>query len=59
MADGKDGDGKGTYVNIQTNTDSIANADSIFEKMIINQKKSRDCYRGPIFPCKETKYILC
>ena len=34
MADGKDGEGKGVYVNIQTNTDSIANLDNMFEKMI-------------------------
>ena len=40
MADGKDGDGKGAYVNIQTITDSIANPDTMFEKMINNQSKS-------------------
>ena len=31
---------KGAYVNIQTNTDSIANPDTMFEKMINNQNKS-------------------
>ena len=40
MADGKDGDGKVSYVNIQTNTDSIANPDTMFEKMINNKKES-------------------
>ena len=36
MSDGKDGSGKGMYVNIQTNTDSIANPNTMFEKMINN-----------------------
>ena len=40
MMDGRDGDGKGAYVNIQTNTDSIANPDNIFEKMVIKQNKN-------------------
>ena len=52
MADGKDGDGKGAYVNIQRNTDSIATPDTMFEKMI--KQKSRDCYRRLISPSKET-----
>ena len=40
MADRKDGVGKGAYVNIQRNTDSMANPDTMFEKMINNQNKS-------------------
>ena len=40
MADGKYGDGKVSHVNIQTNTDSIANPDTMFEKMINNKKES-------------------
>ena len=42
MADGKHGDGKDVYINIQTNTDSIENPDSMFEKMINSQNKSLD-----------------
>ena len=38
MPDGKDGDGKWAYVNIQTNTDSIANPDTLFEEMINNER---------------------
>ena len=40
MVDGKDGDGKRANVNIQTNTDSIANPDTMFEKIINNLNKS-------------------
>ena len=40
MIDGKDGDGKEVYVNTQTNTDSIANPATMFEKMINNQNKN-------------------
>ena len=42
MGDRKDSDGKGTYVNIQTNTDSIGNPDAMLEKLISNQNKSLD-----------------
>ena len=42
MADRKDSDGKGAYVNIQTNTDSIGNPDAMFKKLISNQNKSLD-----------------
>ena len=45
MVDGKDGDGKRAYVNMQTNTDSIANPDTMFEKMINNQNKSLEIVR--------------
>ena len=37
MADGKDGDRKGAYVNIQTNTDFIGNPETMFEKMMNNE----------------------
>ena len=40
MADRTDGDGNEAYVKIQTNTDSIANLDTMFEKMINNQYKN-------------------
>ena len=40
MADGKDGDRKRAYVKIQRNTDSFANPDTMFEKIINNQNKS-------------------
>ena len=53
MVDGKDGDGKRAYVNMQTNTDSIANPDTMFEKMINNQNKSLDIVReDPSSPIK-------
>ena len=39
-SDGKDVDRKGTYVNIQITTDSIANPDTMFKKIINNQNKS-------------------
>ena len=40
MADRTDGDGNGAYVKIKTSSDSIANPDTMFEKMINNQNKS-------------------
>ena len=53
MMDGKDGDGKRAYVNMQTNTDSIANPDTMFEKMINNQNKSLEIVReDPSSPIK-------
>ena len=55
MADRKDSDGKRAYVNIQTNNDSIANPEKN-DKW--SKRKSRDCYRRPIFSSKETKYAL-
>ena len=39
MTDGKDGDRKGVYVTIQRSTISIANSDSMFEKMFYNQNE--------------------
>ena len=55
MADGKDGDRKRAYVKIQRNTDSFANPDTMFQKNNKQSKqKSRDCYRGLIFPSKKT-----
>ena len=45
MVDGKDGDGKRAYVNMQRNTDSIANPDTMFENMINNQNKSLEIVR--------------
>ena len=39
MTDGKDGDRKWVYVNIQRSTISIANSDSMFEKMSYNQNE--------------------
>ena len=49
MTDRKDGDEKGEYVNIQTNTDSIVNPGTIFKKkLLITKQKSRDYYRGPM-----------
>ena len=60
MVDGKDGDGKRAYVNMQTNTDSIANPDTMFEKMINNQNKSLDIVReDPSSPIKRqnTHYV--
>ena len=40
MTDGKDGDRKGVFVNIQRNTTSMANADPMFKKTFYNQNKS-------------------
>ena len=60
MVDGKDGDGKRAYVNMQRNTDSIANPDTMFEKMINNQNKSLEIVReDPSFPIKRqnTHYV--
>ena len=60
MVDGKDGDGKRAYVNMQTNTDSIANPDTMVEKMINNQNKSLDIVReDPSSPTKRqnTHYV--
>ena len=60
MMDGKDGDGKRAYVNMQTNTDSIANPDTMFEKMINNQNKSLEIVReDPSSPIKRqnTLYV--
>ena len=38
IADGKDVNGKGAYVNIQTNTDSIVTLTLCFKKWLINNK---------------------
>ena len=40
MLDEKDGDRKGAYVNIQTNTDSKVNLETVFEKIMNYQNKS-------------------
>ena len=40
MGDGKDDDGKGTYVNRQISNNSIANPGIMFQKMINNQNES-------------------
>ena len=40
MPDEKDGDRKGAYVNIQTNTDSKVNLETVFEKIMNYQNKS-------------------
>ena len=40
VVDGKDGDQKGTYVNIEARTDSNPNPDTMFETMINDQNES-------------------
>ena len=52
MGDRKDSDGKGTYVSIQTNTDSTGNPDAMFKKLISNQNKSLDI----IIVCKQNTH---
>ena len=60
LSDGKNSDGKLAYVNIQTKTGSIANPDTMFEKMINNQNKSLEIViQNPFSPVKRhnTHYV--
>ena len=60
MGDGKDDDGKGTYVNRQISNNSIANPDTMFQKMINNQNESlKIVIEDPCSPIKRqnTYYV--
>ena len=59
MADRTDGDGNEAYVKIQTNTDSIANLDTMFEKMINNQYKNLEIVIEDPFPRLKRQNMRC